>query len=97
MENSTIDGSRWTQERWAQMDWGGKEWKDSSVWGDDPHWNVPHTDGETLHRVRQMQPADKAFWEDLDKLVANGLKADITPEWMASVLEDRASDLWGDA
>lgn len=66
-KNSTIDGQRWPKNpesyiHWDQMDWSKKVWREKSTLmvalvgqeksPDDPHWNVPHVNGETWHRVR---------------------------------------------
>ncbi len=62
-DNCTVNGNRfigWLA--WDQFDWGRAVWRDKSsamvaMLGSeeappDPHWDVPHKDGETWHRVR---------------------------------------------
>jgi hypothetical protein len=63
-ENSTCDGSKWNRASvlWDDLDWPRKEWREKSVWSHftmqpDPHWLVPHKDGDTHHRVRPRRPA----------------------------------------
>jgi len=61
-ENSTVDGSMWGEcLAWGDLDWSGKKFRKRSIWsalgdGPDPHWRVPHVDGETFHRVRLKEP-----------------------------------------
>ena len=54
--NCDIDGSPWGDfHEWSDMNWAGAEWSEKSIWGDDPHWLVPHIDGDTFHRVRLIE------------------------------------------
>lgn len=53
--NTTVDGLPWGEiHDWSDMNWEDKAWHEHSIWGDDPHWLVPHMDGDTRHRVRAM-------------------------------------------
>lgn len=62
-DNCTINGGKFTGYlSWDQLDWSGARWREKSslmvvVCGpddapSDPHWSVPHKDGDTWHRVR---------------------------------------------
>lgn len=62
--NCTIDGHR-AKHLFDHMDWSKKEWREKStimvaLLGEDnaprdPHWRVPHINGETFHRVRSKK------------------------------------------
>lgn len=62
-DNCTINGNKFQGYlAWDQLDWGRSVWAEKSsamilMCGredapPDPHWSVPHKDGETWHRVR---------------------------------------------
>jgi len=56
LQATDVDGSSWGEiHRWDDMDWSCAEWRETSIWGDDPHWRVPHKNGETFHRVRMKE------------------------------------------
>jgi hypothetical protein len=69
--NCTINGGRFRgYVAWENLDWGRAQWclkaslmvvlvgpEDAP---DDPHWSVPHKDGETWHRVRLRKRRAKA-------------------------------------
>ena len=65
-DNCTIDGYRpGVGLSWDRLDWPKAEWREQStlmlfICGPDeappdPHWSVPHVNGETFHRVRKAR------------------------------------------
>jgi hypothetical protein len=58
-KNSTCDGNEWPEALdmgfgWDDLQWHDATWEEHSIWGADPHWRVPHKDGDTFHRVRKL-------------------------------------------
>ena len=92
MENSTIDGSRWTQEKWDALDWSERKWCGGFA---REFWHVPDPAQETAHRVRAISSEAQKFYQSLDLLIASGVLDGLDFGFMANALEEKAAELWG--
>jgi len=62
--NCTIDGHP-AKTMFDRLDWSKRKWRETSTLfaslvGDDnaphdPHWDVPHIEGDSFHRVREKR------------------------------------------